>query len=163
MKDITPIICTYREALVYMWNTYFATGVNLKNDFNFEVDKSFSLIREGLFDSLVQAKIFDYSIPPNEDGTWEIYVIPENKTIKAIAGTQKGGDCFWEDCEIENEDYTFKFYCLFDWDQEGIMKGEFVRVKPSSPSLELSITDYLFRIEDVKFYIKTNANTVYSK
>ena len=141
-----------------LWNTYFATGVDHKAKFRFDVDKSFSLIEEGLFDSLVQAKIFDHKTTPNEDGSWEIIVIPKKKVTKAIAGVKKGQNCYWEDCEIKNDNTTFKYYRFFDWEQEGFMKGEFVRVKPFNQHSELSKADYLFRIEDVKFYKKTNAN-----
>ncbi len=154
MKNITKIILIYREALIHLWNTYYVIDPTCEDNFVFEVDKAFSLIEKGLFDSLVQAKIFDYALEPGYKDCWDIYVIPKKRIIKAIAGVKKGLDCNWEDYELLLDETTYKFNTLFDWDQEGIMKGEFVRVKPFNSQKELQYTDFLFKIEDVDFYIK---------
>ena len=154
MKKVTSIILTYREALMHIWNTYHAIDQSVAGDFIFEVDKAFSLVEKGLFDSLVQAKIFDYAQEPDFKDCWDIYVVPRKRITQTKGGIKKGLYCEWKDYEFQNDDTIFKFNRLFDCDQEGEMKGEFVRVKPYNSQNERPFTDYLFKIDDVEFYIK---------
>jgi hypothetical protein len=154
MKKITIIILIYREALMHLWNTYYVIDKSVEDDFIFEVDKAFSLVQKGLFDSLVLAKIVDYALEPDSNNCWDIYVVPKKQLTQTIAGIKKELNCYWEDYEFHSDETTFKFNMLFDWDQEGQMNGEFVRVKPYNSHSERPFTDYLFKIEDVEFYIK---------
>jgi hypothetical protein len=150
MKNITDIILTYREALMQLWNTYFLN--NPENDiFQFETDKAFSRIRDGLFESLVQAKIFPYSRIIGANGYWDIEVKPKEDVDNIIIGKKDGLNYNWKSTKLISKSHLYKFIELFDWDQEGKMNCEFVRVRRLDSEIEL---DCLFKIDEVEFYIK---------
>ncbi len=156
MKNVTNIILTYREAKINLWNNYFFQINQNEDQFNFEIDKAFSLIEKGLFDSLVQAKIFYYNQEPDLNNCWNIYIVPKSTVSQFFEGKYINNVLHWYDQEFKNDGTIFKYNELFDWDQEGLMKCEFIKVKSDKTIIESNSTYFLFKIEDVDFFIENN-------
>lgn len=69
-----------------LWNQNYVISNTDQRDFMFEIDKAFSIIEQGLFDSLVIAKSFHYSIEPSGYGFYaDIVVVPNSIQIKPLA------------------------------------------------------------------------------
>lgn len=155
MKNITKHILTYRKVLMNLWNQNFVIELNSKDDFIFEIDKAFSFVEKGLFDSLVVAKAFDSSIERSKEGYFtEIMVTPVSTNIKAMAAKKKVLEYNWENLEGIPNDCIFKYLDLFDWDTEEGMNCEYIRVRlTESNTLRKYVGfDFLFRFNDVEIY-----------
>tara|TARA_Y100000589_G_C26580243_1_gene398074 strand:- start:6 stop:461 length:456 start_codon:yes stop_codon:yes gene_type:complete len=150
MTDITEIINNYSDCLKELWNNNF---VNPKIDFKHEIDKPFSLIQEGLFNSLVVAKCFDFSIEPNKENYYEKIQVKTNRELALFA--QVNEDVYnWKKINLTGEN-TFHFVELFDWETANGMDCEFVKVKLTNSTKHKDQTNsyFLLKTKESKFYL----------
>ncbi|MCU4177351.1 hypothetical protein [Carboxylicivirga sp. N1Y90] len=162
MKSITEDISDYRAILMDLWNQNFTNTEKKQDLFNFEIDKAFSRVQDGLFESLVLAKSFDYPIARNPNGFFDqIVVVPKSYTIEVLAAIEHGIEWRWEKMEITKDNSKFCFIDLYDWDSFDKMDCQFARTRLiESNTLSARIGyDFLFNFDEVEI-IKTNANTL---
>lgn len=141
-----------------LWNQNFAVLQNEPDPFNFEIDKAFAKIEDGLFESMVLAKTFNYPIERHFNGFYEqIFVAPKSQPMKVLTSKQNGLEWKWDEIEIIKDDSKFCYVDVFDWDTSERKNGQFIRSKLIE-SKELSYligSDFLFNYDKVEI-LRTN-------
>ena len=157
MIDISRLVLDYRKCLRDLWNQYFALDSAEEDNFKFEIDKSFSLIDDGLFTSLVIAKAFEYQISKTKDGYYnQIIVVPKNVKIQALCAKSLGLNYNWENITIPSKRSVFKFMEIFSWSTNEKKEFEIVRVRlTESDDMEKYVGyDFLLKTTEVLYYKK---------
>lgn len=159
MKIISEEIGDYRNTLTNLWNDNFFVPEDSKDPFLFEIDKAFNRIKDGLFESMVLAKVFEYSIEPNSEGVYrQICVVPKYNTTEVLFASQKANIYQWEKMNYYKDNSVFGFVDVFDWDVTKQMNCEFIKAKLISSSIlnKYIGVSVLFKFDDVDLIISSN-------
>lgn len=130
MKDITPLMNTYRECSRNLWNAYFSS-----REFTWDLHDEYESIRKLLFESLVVNELGLYeeccdhsTVPPPV-----LKVVPRPTSVPIlISRPSEGGGGYWDqenDMSVGEEDVQLAFLDYFDYSQYPVKDFRFYRCK----------------------------------
>jgi hypothetical protein len=128
MRDITPLMNSYRECSRNLWNVYFSGRPNVGESLDF-----FRQIKPILFDSLVVGELYylgdakDKDIPPPF-----LQVVPKTRAPLLVRRPSDDGNLYWDqekDLTVGPDDIVLAFLDYFDFSQIPTMDLQFYRCK----------------------------------
>jgi hypothetical protein len=126
MKDVTPLMNTYRECSRNLWNAYFSLRV-----FTWDLHDEYENIRKLLFEALVVNELD----PEHHTGPeLMLKVVPDGSVPILINRPSDGGGGYWDqemDMRVGEGDVRLGFLDYFDYSQYPVKDFQFFRCKIS--------------------------------
>jgi hypothetical protein len=130
MKDITPLMNTYRECSRNLWNAYFSL-----KEFSWDLHDEYEDIRKLLFEALVLNELDvckecseHDAVPPAV-----LRVVPDATSVPILINRPRdGGGGYWDqemDLRVGEADIQLAFLDYFDYSQYPVKDFQFYRCK----------------------------------
>lgn len=133
MRDVTPLMDSYRECARHLWNTYFQHDAEAPADWDLQGDFDFTVAR--LFRALVLAKVRhgdvevlpDNCAPRTPMSFLHVTIAPRSAIL--VNRERAGG--YWDHplTAIETGDLDLRFLQYFDWAVLGFRDFAYYRVR----------------------------------
>jgi hypothetical protein len=130
MKDITPLMNTYRECSRNLWNAYFSSL-----EFTWDLHDRYESIRKLLFEALIVNELH-FCEECSEDDTVPtpaLKVVPDATSVPILINRPSdGGAGYWDqemDMSVGEGDVQLAFLDYFDYSQYPVKDFRFYRCK----------------------------------
>jgi hypothetical protein len=130
MKDITPLMNTYRECSRNLWNAYFSL-----REFTWDLHDEYESIRKLLFEALVvnELDLYDECSEHETVHPLILKVVPDATSVPILINRPSdGGAGYWDqemDMSVSEGDVQLIFLDYFDYSQYPVKDFHFCRCK----------------------------------